>query len=241
MTEPNQYLVFVDESFTQTHYIYSAVFVDSAKYHKCYDQVLEWRTEWEHNYGIPVNFELHATKLCRGAGRYPVNHNRGFRAQLFYEAIGKIEKLDGLQVMNASIERSANIKDRLKLFENILNRINVTLRNKNGICNLICDEGNEVKRRELVRAMKQRNLINVWGKIKDMPLDRIIGDPSFIDSKDSHFIQIADLVAFSLLRNEHPLANTHEFVKTAFEQLDKVLIKEASRRDPRGKGIVRPK
>ena len=74
---------------------------------------------------------------------------------------------------------------------------------------------------------------------RDLPLKNIIEDPLFKDSKSSYFIQMADFVAFSLLRNEHPTSKTHSKVQAAFDQLNARLIKEAFRDNPRGKGIVR--
>lgn len=48
------------------------------------------------------------------------------------------------------------------------------------------------------------------------------------------------MVAYSLLRNEHPVeGKTLADVQSAFENLDKVLVKSAFSKDPRHKGIVR--
>ena len=77
------------------------------------------------------------------------------------------------------------------------------------------------------------------GKPVSAELDRIIEDPLFKTSKSSYFIQLADFLAFSLLRHEKPIASTLEPVKSAFEQLDTVLVKEAFTNDPKKKGIIR--
>ena len=69
----------------------------------------------------------------------------------------------------------------------------------------------------------------------------ILSTLSIKTSKSSYFIQLADFVAFSLLRNEKPIKTTPQKVKDAFNQLNKTLVKAATRRDPKKKGIIRTK
>ena len=137
-----------------------------------------------------------------------------------------------------------NKRNHLKLFEYMLNLIDRTLKAKNALGVLICDEGNENKLTAKVRQMKRQNHIpnnfNLYsGGSRDILLDRIIEDPLFKTSKSSYFIQLADFVAFSLLRNEKPLPTTQQKVKDAFNQLDQALIKAAYSSDPKHKGIIR--
>ena len=95
----------------------------------------------------------------------------------------------------------------------------------------------------MVRRMKKQN--QIWSKYEygcqiSSPLDCLVEDPLFKTSKSSYFIQLADMVAFSLLRNEHPIeGKTSPLVATAFNHLDKVLVKQAFSKDPKHKGIVR--
>jgi hypothetical protein len=51
---------------------------------------------------------------------------------------------------------------------------------------------------------------------------------------------MADNIAFALLRNEKPIKHkTLQAVQTAFDNLDKILLKVACATDPKKKGIVR--
>lgn len=241
----SMYLIYVDESYDETHYAYSAMFIDAFKWNFYFDYLVSWRREWFQQHQIPLDYELHATKFIGGRGEHPANRNKLFRATLFHEAIGRIEKMEGVEAINAI---TSDKKKHLQLFEYMLNRINRTLEAKNATGVLICDQGNENKLTSIVRKMKKENHIpstvyQYWmhgAKGRNLPLERIIEDPLFKTSKSSYFIQLSDFLAFSLLRNEKPLGgSTLDPVKTAFEQLDSTLIKVAFRNDPKKKGIIR--
>jgi hypothetical protein len=245
MAATNFYLIYIDESYDETHYAYSAMFVPAFQWNQYFDKLVAWRREWFEIHQIPLDYELHATKFVGGRGEFPTNRDKDYRAALFNEAIGRIEEIDeGLKIING-ITKSK--KRHMILFEYMLNRINSTLKYHQSYGVLICDEGNENKLTATVRKMKKENHIpdridmyGYNGASRNLPLERIIEDPLFKTSQSSYFIQLADLLAFSLLRNEKPLdGSTLEAVRTAFERLDKTLVKVAFKADPRGKGIIR--
>jgi hypothetical protein len=245
MTATNFYLVYIDESYDETHYAYSAMFVPVFQWNHYFDKLVKWRSEWFEAHKIPLDYELHATKFVGGRGEFPANRDKRYRALLFKEAIQKIENIDdGLKIINAI---TTDKKKHMMLFEYMLNRINTTLQYNKAYGVLICDEGNENKLTAVVRKMKKENHIphqtSLYGYTnapRNLPLQRIIEDPLFKTSKSSYFIQLSDFLAFSLLRNEKPLdGSTLEPVRTAFEQLDKTLVKVAFKSDPRKKGIIR--
>jgi len=201
------YFVYIDESYDETHYAYSAIFINAFAWNDTFKDVVNWRKKWFDQHNIPLDYELHATKFVGGRGEFPSNRNKTFRADLFFEAIGFIEGISGIFIINAI---TSNKRSHLTLFEYMLNRISRTLQTKGAIGILICDEGNEHKLTAKVRQMKKRNWIpNDSGLYpsgsRNIPLERIIEDPLFKTSKSSYFIQLADFVAFSLLRNEQPL------------------------------------
>lgn len=241
----NFYLIYIDESYDESHFAYSAMFVPAFEWNHYFGQLLQWRHNWFDQHQIPLDYELHATKFVGGRGEFPSNRNKTYRGDLFFEAIGRIESIDGIQVINGI---TTDKKKHLLLFEYILNRINRTLEAKDSYGILVCDEGNENRLTSIVRRMKKENHIPssayhyYWNgtSARNLPLQRIIEDPLFKTSKSSYFIQLADLLAFSLLRNERPLhGRTLPAVISAFDQLDKTLIREAFSGDKRQKGIVR--
>lgn len=75
---------------------------------------------------------------------------------------------------------------------------------------------------------------------KNKPVDRIVEDIVYRDSKHSTFIQLADFCAFSLLRFESPTPRTVAAgLDVAFKRLDPIIVKHAFTKDPKGLGIIR--
>jgi hypothetical protein len=112
---------------------------------------------------------------------------------------------------------------------------------------IVADEGRE---REITRALRKMGVYNPipshvgnWGdgsRTKNVPVQRVIEDPVFKKSHQSFFIQLADAVAYSLLKREvSPTRNAKRYgIDRMFEEaLTGVCWKKASRFDPLG--IVR--
>lgn len=246
MTDNQQtqmYLIYIDESYDKTHYAYSAIFVPAFEWNRVFSHITEWRRNLFSQHNIPPDYELHATKFVGGQGEPENNRDKNYRARLFHQAFEVIDGIDGVLAINAITDDK---KKYMTLFEWMLNRINRTLEARNAFGVLVCDEGNENQMVSMTRKMKKDNHIpsneyhrHFGSSQRNIPLDRIIEDPLFKTSKSSYFIQLADFVAFSLLRNEAPLESTKEPVKTAFDKLDKILVRQAFRKDSKGKGIIR--
>lgn len=233
-------LIYIDESYDEQSYAYSAIFVPVEHWNEIFQKVLIWRQNLHKMHGIDVNGEIHSTEFVGGRGQPIINRDKKYRAQLFNGFLKEIENLPYIKIINGL---SDNKLHHERLFEYVVTRINNTLKHNNSLGILICDEGNENKLISMVRRMKKEN--KVWsgfyaGVQRSCPLDNIVEDPLFKTSNSSYFIQIADMVAYSLLRNEHPIkGKTLTDVQEAFEHLDKVLVKQAFKNDPKGKGIVR--
>lgn len=112
---------------------------------------------------------------------------------------------------------------------------------------IIADEGKE---RQITSALRRMQVYNPipsqrgrWedgSRTKNINTQRIIEDPSFKQSHASYFIQLADCVAYSLLKREvPPTPNIAKYgVDQMFEKiLGDVCVREACRKDPLG--IVR--
>lgn len=73
---------------------------------------------------------------------------------------------------------------------------------------IFADHGSEVEITRIFRKMRVFNptpsKYGAWssGQTKSIPLEKIIEDPTFRKSERSHFIQLADCVAFALLKRE---------------------------------------
>ncbi len=97
--------------------------------------------------------------------------------------------------------------------------------------------------RQMYGRLRQRNPVpsryETWEDgeaTKDIPIERIIGGPSFRSSQDDDLIQMVDLIAHALLKQEEkPSPRVTELgLHLAFGILDRVLNRKASRQDPQG-------
>jgi hypothetical protein len=205
---PKMYLVYIDESYDSSHFVYAALLVPAFEWNMVFQSVREWRQRLFHQHAIPLDYELHATDFVAGRGEPNENRNKLFRGQQFAEVFDLVESLNGVEVYGGI---TSDKKAHLELFETTLTHIQKTLEEKNAYAVLVCDEGNETALTSLVRTMQKVGPV----------ADRIIEDPLFKTSKSSYFLQLADFVAFGLLRNKQPAASTVEVVKTAADRIKK--------------------
>jgi hypothetical protein len=112
---------------------------------------------------------------------------------------------------------------------------------------IFADEGREP---EITKAIRKMSVFNPvpsrfgrWrsgGASQNIPVQRIVEDPVFKKSHQSFFIQLADCVAFSLLKREvppTPLVRKYEIGKMFDRTVAGVCYQKAAPRDPHG--IVR--
>ena len=75
------------------------------------------------------------------------------------------------------------------------------------------------------------------GAYRMMPVSRVLGDPFIRDSSQDVFIQMADLMAYALLRQDNP--PTHpvslaQGIDQSFRRLPLLWLRAASTFDPQG-------
>ncbi len=111
---------------------------------------------------------------------------------------------------------------------------------------LIADQGREVEITKAFRRMHVHNpipsMFGTWrgARTKNITTERIIEDPVFKESHRSYFLQLADCVAFALLKRESPPSDfvlRYGLEKMFEANLSHVCFKAAGRGDPLG--IVR--
>ena len=124
-----------------------------------------------------------------------------------------------------------------------LNRINTSVAAANRHAFLIFDEGREEMVASLYRRLRSRNPVpskyEAWEdgeRTRDIPIERVIGGPAFRSSHSDYLLQMADLIAHALLKQqEEPSPRVERLgIDRAFRILDRALNRRASRRDPQG-------
>ena len=214
----SMYFIYIDESYDEVHYCYSALFVPVFKWNDIFEEVFQWRKKLRNEYEIPFEYELHATKFISGSGEPHNNRDKDFRANIFNKSFHFFNNLSNVYIIAGITDNKVK---HLKLFNQLLNQIETSLREKNAFGVLICDEGNERKLISMVR--RKRKKIIASNETLNPSLERIVEDPLFKTSTSSYFIQITDFISFGLLRSEYPSKNTRPLVQKAFSNLDKIL------------------
>ena len=246
-------IYYIDESEGPRYYVRSALGVDAERWNGLHGRIQDWRTALAGDYSVPTSRELHACDLLAGRGKLARIDNTGRRltpeqgAEIFMDGLRIIENaaqsLGGIEVVNVCL-RKADVKGYEQVSLNrLLNRINTSVAADGRYAHLIFDEGGERMIRRLYGRLKRRNPVpsryEVWEDgqaTKDIPIERIIGGPSFRSSQDDDVLQMADLIAHALLKQEEePSQRVKEMgINLAFGILDSALNRSASRRDPQG-------
>ena len=246
-------IYYIDESEGPRYYVRSALGVDAERWNGLHGRILDWRTAMEGDYHVPRGRELHACDLLAGRGKLARINGADLRlspeqgVEIFMDGLRIIEGAarspGGVEVVNVCL-RKADVKgyERVSL-DRLLNRINTSVAADGRHAHLIFDEGGEQMVRRLYGRLRRRNPVpsryEVWEDgeaTKDIPIERIIGGPSFRSSQDDDLLQMADLIAHALLKQEEEPSPRVEGlgIHLAFGILDRALNRRASRRDPQG-------
>lgn len=240
------HLIYLDESkdVNADAFVYSALCIPGAKWLQALNMMREFRSSLRDEYGIYVNYELHATKFVGGRG-HPAPHkiDKAQRADIFLSVLDFMTTLPDAQLFNSHCA----VHKQQTALEWLINRFEKNMEDKDSYAILIFDEGERAQHTKLIRKMRRWNPVSSqygqWRETretwKNIPLARIVEDPVFRDSAESYFIQLVDFSAYALLRQENPLPSKSRYgIDKAFDILDPILVKEATRKDERG--IIRP-
>ncbi len=246
-------IYYIDESEGPRYYVRTALGVDAERWNDLHERILDWRLKLEEGYSVPADRELHACDLLAGRGKLARVGNADRRlspehgAEIFMDGLRVVEDaagtIGGVEVVNVCLHKpDVNGYERASL-DRLLNRINTSVASANRHAFLIFDEGREDMVARLYRRLRSRNPVpsryEAWedgGRTKDIPIERVIGGPSFRSSHSDHLLQMADLIAHALLKQEEePSPRVERLgIDRAFRTLDKALNRRASKRDPQG-------
>jgi hypothetical protein len=236
------HFVYIDDSGDEKNRCFSALIIHESAWKHIQAEIKKYRRSLKISDGMFVTKELHATEFVAGRGRVGTQIvSKWRRCQIFRETLALITSFPNLYVMNAISSRA---NERV-IFERLINRINAAMSHWKSNAIVFHDEGKDYT--HLVRRMCVYNPIRskygAWpggSPIKNIPLDRILEDIVYRDSKQSPFIQLADFCAYSLFRSEYPLASKNKYgLDQAFSALHPLCIKSAYDKDPKKLGIIR--
>ncbi|WP_421882174.1 DUF3800 domain-containing protein [Pacificispira sp.] len=231
------HLVYIDDAKDDRLACFSAIVIPEDKWQDALVHMVEMRRAlWESD-NIYKTKEVHATEWVGGRGRVSPRYvPKGARVRLFNYILSSVALLPGAQLFNAAARR----RDEDRLFEFLLNRINVNMSKSSSRAMLISDEGKSYD--SLLRRMRHHNYIpsqygawNPGSYTKNIQINRIVEDISYRDSARSLFIQAADCCAYALLRRENPIPSKIKYgLHRSFYICEPIMVKQASGRDPHG-------
>ena len=246
-------IYYIDESEGPRYYVRTALGVDAERWNELHRRVLDWRLDLQERYYVPADRELHACDLLAGRGKLARIDGADHRlspeqgAEVFRSGLNVVEdaarSIGGVEVVNVCL-RKPDVKghERVSL-DRLLNRINRSVMAAGRHAFLIFDEGREELVARLYGRLRSRNPVpsryEAWEdgeRTKDIPIEKVIGGPAFRSSHSDHLLQMADLIAHALLKQEEePSPRVERLgIDHAFGILDHALNRRASRRDPQG-------
>ena len=248
---PTTEIAYIDESYDEQAFAMSALIIPAHAWLDAFKRLQAYRRHLKQTYGIFTSKELHATEFVAGRGRIaPTPVPKGLRAFLFLQSLQVIASLPGAAVISGCWPRPGLSQNEVhaKAFARIQERLQRRSVAIDGQTLVFADEGKEEELRRLARRSKTWNPVGsrfgLWedgSTYKNIPNDRLIEDPVFKSSAQSYFLQAVDFIVFALLKSEVTATpRTSRYgLDVAFAALEPVCAKEASRKDPRGLGIVR--
>ena len=245
---------YIDESEGPRYYVRTALGVNAERWNGLHGRILDWRTAMEADYHVPRSRELHACDLLAGRGKLARTNGADRRlspeqgAEIFMNGLRIIESAarhpGGVEVVNVCLRKAEFKGYELVSLDRLLNRINSSVAADGRYAHLIFDEGGERMVRRLYGRLRSANPVpsryETWedgAPTKNIPIERTIGGPSFRCSHDDDLLQMADLIAHALLKQEEeePSPRVKDLsLHLAFGILDDALNRRASRRDPQG-------
>jgi hypothetical protein len=251
------YLMYVDESGdtgrkngSSQYFCLSGLVVHESDWRNLINALLSHRKVLRANYGLPVRAEIHASEYMQ---RAVFGLDKHVRLAILRNVLDEVAKLNYVSLTHVVVNKAnkpANYDvlqsawgTLFQRFENTLVHGNFPGGHSQDYGMVITDATAGTKLMRLMRRMAVYNPIpnnSFHGPgTRNIPIVRIIEDPSGRDSAESLPIQICDVAAYFLKQVLQP--NSYVRRKNAsnyFVRLQPVLNRRASRVDP-ALGIVR--
>ena len=244
-------IAYIDESYDESFFAMSALIVPVAHWRETFEAIKVHRQTLKAVYGIFTSKELHALEFVSGRGRISERMiPKGLRAQLFRETMDMLAGLPNVHVISGiwPIGDTGKKEIHAKAFSRIAERLQRRAVETGGHILRMVDEGKDVELRKIARRSAIYNMVGsrygAWedgSPAKNIPNDRLVEDPIFRSSARSYFLQLADFVAYALLKSESPPTPlvVRYRLDECYDRLKPIIITKASSKDPRKLGIVR--
>lgn len=205
------YIAYYDESgddgypkYSSPLFVLSAIYLHYLNWKDIFKNISEFRKQLKKDFNLPIKMEFHTKHFILNKNPYrelQINDNdRLLIIELFCELISNLE----ISIINVVINKKNilsqdyNVLDNalkysIQRIENDLNKIDPSKKFM-----IITDQGRIGKMRITARKIQKINFIPSKYNVKPYrkEIKSLIEDPLQKDSKESYFIQLADLIAF---------------------------------------------
>lgn len=254
------YLMYVDESGdsglnnTPTNYFaLTGLVVHELRWRTYLEELILFRARMKEKFGLKLREEFHASQFISRPGDIAQRISRNDRLAMIRHFADTLARMTDLNLINTVVDKTDK-QDSFDIFEAawgaLIQRFENTISQHNfpGPSNaderglIFCDHTEDKKLMKLLRQRRRYNPVPHTQQFglgyRNLPLEYVIEDPSFRDSKHSYFVQAVDLAAFLLYQKVAPNAymkkkSGHKY----FQRLGPILCRVASSTDP--DGIVR--
>jgi hypothetical protein len=214
------YFAYVDESGDagaggSRTYTLSCVFAEGLAWPGLFDSMIAYRRHLRTTFGLPVRAEVKANYLIRNGGAFRVLRLSEQARQDLYRGFMRLAPKLGLIVFavvigKASASHKYPARDPREIaWERLLQRIErfMTQSHQSPVV-LVHDEGETAHVRKLARkARRAGSAGSMFGTgLLQVPARDLLDDPVPRDSRQSYFLQLADLAAYAAFRRSHPPA-----------------------------------
>lgn len=218
--------------------------VHESEWRNFLDVTMRFRRTMKDVYGLPVRAEIHAVKLLRHS-EFAIEKYK--RLAILRNFLDELAKMNFVSLTNIVVDKRGKPADYdvfssawrtlFQRFENTLTHGNFPGGYKRSFGTVFTDATNGEKLTSIMRKMSVHNPIPNRGSdgYRNMPILRVIEDPSPRNSAHSLPIQACDVVAYFL----HQSLKPNTYVKKSgaqnyFRRLDAILNKNASLSNPSG-------
>jgi len=205
------YIAYYDESgddgypkYSSPLFVLSAIYLHYLNWKDVFENISEFRKQLKKDFNLPIKMEFHTKYFILNKNPYRKlqisDDDRLLIIELFCELISNLE----ISIINVVINKKNilsqdyNVLDNalkysIQRIENDLNKIDPSKKFM-----IITDQGRIGKMRMTARKIQRINFIPSKYNIKPYrkEIKSLIEDPLQKDSKESYFIQLADLIAF---------------------------------------------
>ncbi len=201
-------------------YILACILLPADSWPSTFDDVIAFRRFLRDQFGVPVRAEIKANHMIRNGGAFrPLKLPETMRQRIYRLCMRIQPKLGfltfAIQIDKAALRerRGSDADPREVAWEYLLQRLErFTTKGQNTVF-VMHDEGEALMIRRLARKARRAGTAGSMfgvGYLK-LPARLLLDDPVARDSKQSYFLQFADLSAYAAYRRLHPPPATVAF------------------------------